>query len=442
MPWCHPWQADSTALPTIAGTAVRATSGANCLEETMSNLVLPSMGLGRRAAIGTALAAATLPIRARAQNSGPIRVGVLGDESSYSADASGPGAFLAARMAAADVGPTVLGLPIQIIHADSQLKPDVAGAIAREWYDGGVDAIVDLPATPVAASVQRVAADKKKTVMITAAAAEEFTSKWCAPTSVMWADDTHALATGAATPTVRAGGKSWFFITVDFAFGTSLEREVGAIVAADGGQVLGSVRYPQNNADFSSMLLQAQASGAQAIGLCSVAGDLVNVIKQAGEFGLQQSGKQSLVAFLVYVTDIHALGLKTAQGLTFSSSFYWDQNDEARSFAKRFMAEHKAAPTREQAQVYAATRHFLTSMAASGSRDPLVVNKAMRDRAPFYFGRSAKIREDGRVLFDITRWKVKAPQDSTSEWDLYQNAGTVTAEEAFLPMNAACKFPA
>ena len=418
----------------------------------MSRLILPRRALLAAGAASAAGLSAT-PHFAQAESNGaqgngaqggggPVRIGVLADESSYSADASGAGAFLAARMAAADFGPTVLGLPIEILHADTQNKPDIAGATARQWYDSGVDAITDMPATPVAAAVQQVAAEKSKTVMIAAAASEEFVTKWCHPTSTLWSDDTHALAAGAATPTVRAGGKTWFFITVDFVFGTSLERETTAIVEADGGRVLGSVRYQQNKSDFSGELLQAQASGAQVVGLCSVAGDLVNVIKQASEFGLGRGSKQSLTAFLVYITDIHALSLPVAQGLTFASSFYWDQNDEARAFAKRFMAEHKAPPTREQAQVYTASLHFLKSMAAAGSRDAIAVNKAMRSLPVGYFGRPASVRADGRVLFDVTRYRVKTPDESKGQWDLYAAAGTLPASEAFLPLNRDCKVPA
>lgn len=402
-------------------------------------LILPR----RRLLAGCAGAASALVVRrARAQSvpDGPVRIGVLGDEASYSADSSGPGATLAARMAAADFGPSVLGRPVEILHADTQNKPDVAAAIARRWFDEGVDAVVDLPVTPVAAAVVQAGREKNRTVLITAAAAEEFVSKWCTPNSVLWADDTHALATGSATPTVQAGGKSWYFITVDFAFGTSLEKEVTGIVEAAGGKVLGSSRYPQNNADFSSQLLQAQSSGAQAVGLCSVGGDLVNVIKQANEFGLTRGGKQTLVGFLVYITDIHALGLDVAKGLVFSSSFYWDKDDASRAFAKRFMAEHKTPPTREQAQIYASTLHFLKAMAAAGSRDAVAVGRAMRSLPAAYFGQQARIREDGRVLFETTRYRVKAPQESRHPWDYYEAAGTIPAADAFLPMTAACKL--
>jgi branched-chain amino acid transport system substrate-binding protein len=399
----------------------------------MSNLLMP-----RRALLASGAALMASAGKARAAET-PIRIGVLADESSYSADSSGSGVFLAARMAAADFGPTLLGLPIEVLHADTQNKPDVAGAIARQMYDAGVDVIVDLPATPIAAAVQQIAAEKTKSVMVSAAASEEFVTKWCKPISTLWSDDTHALAAGAATPTVRAGGKTWFFITVDFVFGTSLERETTAIVEAAGGKILGSVRYQQNKSDFSSELLQAQASGAQVVGLCSVGGDLVNVIKQAGEFGLGHGGTQSLVGFLVDVTDIHALGLPTAQNLTFSSSFYWDQNDAARAFTKRFMAEHHAPPSREQALAYIASLHFLTSMAKAGSRDALAVNRAMRSLPFDYFGRPASVREDGRVLHDVTRYRAKTPAQSKGEWDLFEAAGVLPADEAFLPNNPACK---
>ncbi len=395
--------------------------------------------LSRRALIGSASTLAALPLRARAQNQ-PIRVGVLGDESSYSADAGGPGSILAARMAAADFGPTLLGRSIEILHADTLNKADIASTTARNWFDQGVDAIIDMPATPVAAAASGVAAEKNKICMITAAASLEFTTKWCKPTTIMWADDTHALAAGAAIPTVRAGGKSWYFITVDFAFGISLENQIRQIVEADGGRILGSSRYQQNNSDFSAQLLAAQASGAQVIGLCSVAGDLVNAIKQASEFGIQRGGKQQLTAFLVYITDINALGAQTVQGLTFSSSFYWNANDSARAFAKRFMAEHKAPPTREQAQVYAGTLHFLKSIAQAGTTETMAVRRAMTALPAAYHGQTAQVRGDGRVLFDVTRYRVKAPAQITIPWDYYEAAGTLPAAEAFLPIEAACSF--
>jgi branched-chain amino acid transport system substrate-binding protein len=394
--------------------------------------------LTRRAVLAGSATLATTRIGHAQSN--PVRVGVLADENSYSADASGTGSILAAQMAAADFGPTLLGSPIEILHTDTQNKADIASAAARTWFDQGVDAVVDMPATPVAAAAAQVGQDKNKLVMITAAASLEFTTKWCKPTTIMWADDTHALAAGAATPTVKAGGKTWYFITVDFAFGISLEQQITQIVQADGGKILGSSRYQQNNSDFSAQLLAAQSSGAQVIGLCSVAGDLVNAIKQASEFGIQRGGKQQLTAFLVYITDIHALGPKNVQGLTFASSFYWNQNDASRAFAKRFMATHKAAPTREQAQVYAATLHFLKAVAKAGTRDTMAVRKAMSAIPADYFGQTAQVRGDGRVLFDVTRYRVKAPDQIKEAWDYYEAAGTLPAADAFLPQDPSCKF--
>jgi branched-chain amino acid transport system substrate-binding protein len=254
----------------------------------------------------------------------------------------------------------------------------------------------------------------------------------------MWQDDTHALAAGAALPAVRSGGKTWYFVTVDSAFGLSLEAQITKIVADGGGHVLGAARYPQNNSDFSAHLLQAHTSGAQVIGFCCVAGDLVNAIKQAREFRIM--AKHQITAFLIYITDIHALGPQTVQGLTFASSFYWNQNEVARGFADRVMAEHQARPGRSQAQVYAATSHFLQCVARAGTRDTMAIRRAMSALPPAYFGHEARVREDGRVLFDVTRYRVRAPADIHLPWDYYEAAGTLHPGEAFLPMDPKCKF--
>ncbi len=396
-----------------------------------------SIGLGRRAALALTASAALLARRARAQTSGPIRIGVLTDENGPYADSAGSGSVLAAQMAVADFGPTVLGRRIEILHADTQNKPDIASAIARSWYGvEGVDMITDLPVTPIAAAVQQIAAQSHKTIIITAAAASEFTSKTCSPTSIHWADDTHALAAGTARQVLANGRKSWFFITVDFSFGAALQREATEVIVAGGGRVVGDTRYPIGNTDFSSQLLQAQASGAQVIGLASVGNDLVNCIKQAGEFGL--TAKQTLAGFLIYITDIHALTPKVAQGFTFVSGFYWDQNEAARAFSRRFFATHKAMPTRDQAAIYAASLHFLKAMAQAGTRDPLAVNKAMRDMKIDYLGHPGTIRADGRALYDLTLYKVKRPDQVAAPWDYYEPTGTVAQADAFLPMNPAC----
>jgi branched-chain amino acid transport system substrate-binding protein len=254
----------------------------------------------------------------------------------------------------------------------------------------------------------------------------------------MWQDDTHALAAGGAIPAVRAGGKNWYFITVDSDFGISLEQQITEIVEGGGGKILGATRFPQNNSDFSALLLQAQTSGAQVIGMCAVGNDLVNAIKQAAEFGLTR--KQQLTAFLIYLTDVHAIGPQIVHGLALSSSFYWNQNDESRAFAKRFMERHDTAPTRQHAQVYCSTLHFLKCMAQAGSRDTMAIRRAMSAIPPMYFGNEARVREDGRVLFDVTRYRVKAPADIKASWDYYEAAGTLHPNEAFVPMEAKCKF--
>lgn len=395
---------------------------------------MSAQNVGRRAVLA---GAALLGGRARAQEA-PVRIGVLTDEAGPYASSGGAGSVAAARMAVQDFGATVLGRPVEIIRADTQNKPDVAGSIARGWYDGGVDAITDLPVTPVAAAVQQVARDKLRTVLITGAAVTEFTSKTCAPVSSHWADDTHALAAGTAKVLTEAGGKTWYFVTVNFSFGEALQAEATRVIAAAGGTVLGGTKFPIGNTDFSSQLIQAQTSGAQVIGLASVGGDQVNLLKQAAEFGMQTGGPQTLAGFLVYLTDIHALGLDVAQGLRFPTSFYWDQNPAARAFGQRFMAERKAMPTQNQANVYAATTHFLRSMAQAGTRDALAVGRAMRALPVGYFGADTTMRADGRVLHDLTLYRVKAPGESKGAWDYLAPVGGVAAGEAFLAVNPAC----
>jgi branched-chain amino acid transport system substrate-binding protein len=371
----------------------------------------------------------------RALAAAPVRIAVLTDENGPYADSGGPGCVAAARMAAQDFGGSVLGRPVEILHGDTQNKPDVAASIARGWYDQGVDAVMDLPITPVALAVQQVAKEKGRTVMITASAISEFTSKFCSPTSSHWADDTHALTTGAAL--LQPGG-TWFFITVDFSFGAALQSLTTAAIEANGGRLLGSAKFPIGNTDFSSQVIAAQSANPQVIGLAAVGNDQVNLIKQIHEFGLLQKNGVKLAGFLVYITDIHALGLDVAQGLSFAASFYWDQNDAARAFAKRFMAERKAMPTKNQAMNYAATLHFLKAMAQAGSDDPVAVNKAMRAIPVAYFGRPATLRADGRLLVDVSLYRVKRPDQSKAPWDYYEEVGNVPADKAFLPMTPAC----
>ena len=394
----------------------------------------------RRTLLATAAAAASAH-SARAQTaapSGPVRIGVLTDESGPYASSGGAGSIAAAEMAVRDFGPSVLGQPVQVIHADTQNKPDVASATARQWYDSGVDAILDLPVTPVAAAVQQVAREKGRTVMITAAAVTEFTSKFCSPVSTHWADDTHALAAGTSQVITKAGGTSWFFVSVDFSFGAALQAEATKVVEANGGTVVGSAKFPLGNTDYSSQILAAQSSGAKVLGLAAVGQDQVNLIKQLAEFGLQGKTGQTLAGFLVYITDIDALGLDVAQGFRFPTSFYWDATEGTRAFGRRFFAERRAMPTQNQANVYAAASHFLRSMAQAGTRDPLAVNRAMRELPVPYFGATTSIRGDGRVLHDLTLYRVKAPGESAAPWDYLAPIGTIPASEAFVAANPAC----
>ena len=378
-----------------------------------------------------------LPLAAQAQNAvttDPVRIGVLTDETGPYADSAGLGSVLAARMAVADFGGTVHGRTVEIVHADTQNKPDVAAALARRWFDAeGVDAVIDLPVTPVALAVQEIARQKNRTVMVTASAASEFTSKFCSPVSTHWADDTHALTAGTVRALMAAGGDSWFFITVDQAFGLALEREATAIINAQGGHVLGTARHPIGANDFSSLLLQAQASGAKIVALASVGGDLVNLLKQANEFGLRD--KQIVAGFLTYIQDVNALGLEATQGYVFTEGFYWNQNAKGRAFGERFFKERKMMPSKNHAEIYTAVTHYLRAIDAAGTTEAVAVNRAMRERPVDYFGKPAMIRNDGRVLFDETLWKVKTPDESKEPWDYYTPVRTIPASEAFLPVN-------
>ncbi len=400
-----------------------------------------SLRSGGLAALCLAFAPLAAPPAAAQFANDVLKIGVLTDEAGPYADSAGPGSILAAEMAVADFGGTVKGHRIEIVHADTANKPDVAAGVARRWFDTeGVAAVVDLPVTPVAFAVQDIAIQKNRTVMITAAATTDFTAKRCNIVSTHWADDNHALAGGTAKAILASGGgKSWYFIAVDIAFGAALVKDATDVIEAGGGKVLGSVRYPVGNADFASLLLQAQGSRADDIGLASVGADLVAAIKQAHEFGLGTPPAASLVGFLIYINDIHALGLTTAQGLNVTSSFYWNQNDATRKFSTRFFAKRNAMPSRDQAQIYAATLHYLRAVDAAGTDEAVAVNKTMRDMPVDYFGKPTTLRYDGRLLDDLTLYRVKTPADSKAPWDYYAPVREIPASEAFLPANEACR---
>ena len=363
-----------------------------------------------------------------------IKIGVMIDGSGFAQDIGGAGAVTAAEMAAADYGGRALGKPIQIISADMQNKPDVASSIARQWFDQDqVDAITDLPVSSVGLAVQQVGKEKKKVLLISAAATTELTGAQCSPTSIQWADDTAALANGTERAVVASGGKKWFFITADFAFGAAMESAASAVIKASGGEVVGDVKHPLGTNDFSSYLLKAQASGANIIGLANVGLDSIATIRQAGEFGITQAGQQ-LAGFIVFISDIHSLGLKTAQGTYVTTGYYWDDSDGTRAFAKRFFDKRQRMPTKEQANTYAAVLHYLKAIDAAKTDDAEQVTAQMKAMPTDYFGRKGSIRADGRVLYDLALYQVKKPEDSKYPWDYYKKIRDIPAAEAFRPL--------
>jgi branched-chain amino acid transport system substrate-binding protein len=394
-------------------------------------------GSAMLAALGLGLTLAAGPATAQVSDD-VVRIGILTDLSGPYADSGGKGSVVAAEMAAKDFGGAVKGKTIEIVSADHQNKPDVASTIARRWFDTErVDAVLDLPVTAIALAVQQVAKEKNRTVMITAAATSDFTAKTCSSTSTHWTDDTNALTAGTARAVFERGGKSWYFVTVDHAFGHALQKQASDLVTSLGGKVVGASRFPINNADYSSFLLQAQSSGADVVGFAAVGDDFTKAIKQANEFGLM-TGKQTMTGFLVYITDIHALGLPVAQNLTFSEAFYWDQNDETRAFAKRFRDAVGIMPTKNHALIYTATLHYLKAVDKAGTDEAAAANKNMRELPVAFFGAQTRIRADGRHLYDPVLYRVKKPAESQGPWDYYETIRTIPASEAFLPMNPAC----
>ncbi len=367
---------------------------------------------------------------------GPIKLGVLVDMSSLYADPTGKGSVTATQMAVEDFGGTVLGRKIEVVGADHQNKPDVGKAIADKWYDAdGVDAIIDVPTSSVALAVQNVSREKHKVVLFSGPASSDITGKFCSPYSVHWTYDTYTLAHVTGGAMVKAGGDSWFFVTADYAFGHALERDTAAVVTASGGKVLGDAMVPLNNQDFSSFMLQAQNSKAKVIGLANAGGDTVNSIKSAAEFGITQGG-QKLAGLLLFVTDVHSLGLKTAQGLVMTTAFYWDQNDKTRAWSKRFYDRMHKMPTMIQAGDYGATMHYLNAIKAAGTTDADKVMAQMR-ATPIndFMTENGKIRVDGRVLRDSYLYEVKKPSESKGDWDLLKLIATVPADQSIRPLD-------
>lgn len=365
-----------------------------------------------------------------------VKIGVLSDETGVGAAASGAAAVTAAKLAAEDFGGKIVGKPIEVIDADFAEKPDLAAAIARRWFDiEKVDVIADMPVSSAALAVQEIARTKKKAVLVAGAVTSKLTGQACSPYSTHWADDSYALGSAVAEGMMRQGGDTWFFVAVDYALGASLQADASAVIERLGGKVIGGVRFPLGTGDFASFLLQAQASKAKFIGLASVGQDTVNAVKQVHEFGLQASG-QSLAAFLVFITDIDALGLEAAQGLNVAEGFYWDQNEESRRFAKRMFASHQRMPTKEQAAVYASVTHYLKAVAAVGTDDSEKVNQEMRRMPVDFFDHAGSIRPDGRVTYDMTLYQVKSPAESKYPWDYYKAVQTLSKDKVFRPADA------
>jgi branched-chain amino acid transport system substrate-binding protein len=373
-----------------------------------------------------------------------VKIGAMSDLSSLYADDGGPGSTLAAQMAVEDSGLTKKGWTIEVLAADHQNKPDIGAGIARKWFDEDkVDVIVDVPNSGVALAVNQVVKEKNGVFLNSGAATSDLTGKACTPNTIHWTYDTYALANGTGKAVVKAGGDTWFFLTADYAFGHALQNDVTAVVEANGGKVVGSVNVPLNTSDFSSYLLQAQNSKAKIIGLANAGGDTTNSIKQAHEFGIVAGG-QKLAGLLLFIADVHALGLDVAQGLQLTSAFYWDLNDDTRAFSKRFSARMKthAEPTMIQAGVYSSVLNYLRTLEAMGGNPHdgakvVAKMKEMPTEDPV-FGKGS-IRADGRVIHPMYLFEVKTPAESKYPWDYYKLIATIPADEAFRPLaESAC----
>jgi branched-chain amino acid transport system substrate-binding protein len=389
----------------------------------------------RRGALATGLAAAAAT-RARAQTA-PIRIGVVNDPNGVYADNGGIGCVIAARIATGEVDGKLLGRPIEVLHGDCANKPDLGASIVREWIDiQGVDVIVDGASSAVGLAIQQVTREKKRIYLPIGPATSDLTGKACSPYCFAFTYDTYALAKGTGDAVTKAGGKTWFFITADYAFGEAMQRDTTKFVDAAGGKVIGSVRHPLGTSDFSSYLLQAQASGADVIGLANAGGDLQNALKQAAEFGIAKQGKQRLAALLIFVTDVFSIGLDVAGGLDLTTSFYWDRTDATRAFTKQFMTQKPKPPTMLQAASYSAVRHWLAAVTKTGSLDAGKVAETMRSTPVNDMNNTnVSIRADGRVLCNMYLMQVKMADESHGKFDVYKQLATLTGDQAFRPMS-------
>jgi branched-chain amino acid transport system substrate-binding protein len=388
--------------------------------------------------VGTALTLATgAPVLAQDKT---VKIGALSDQSGLYADLGGPGSTLAAQMAVEDSGLAAKGWKIDVISGDHQNKPDIGTSIARQWFDvDKVDVIVDVPNSGVALAVNNVVKEKNGVYINSGAATSDLTNAQCSPNTVHWTYDTYMLAHSTGQALVKAGGDTWFFLTADYAFGAALERDTTAVITANGGKVVGTVKHPLNTSDFSSFLLQAQSSKAKVIGLANAGGDTTNSIKQAAEFGIVKGG-QKLAALLLFITDVKAIGLETAQGLNFTETFYWDMNDQTRAFSKKFAARMKngAVPTMVQAGVYSGLIHYFKALEALGGNphDGVKVVEKMKSIPTDdpLFGKGS-IEPNGRTIHSAYLFEVKSPSESKAPWDFYKLVGTVPGDQAFTPLD-------
>src|SRR5437899_5246273 len=387
-------------------------------------------------ALLAAVALAVGPAHAQISD-GVVKIGVLNDQSGAYADITGPGSVVAARMAVEDFGAAKKGMKVEIIFADHQNKADIGSQVARQWYDAEkVDVIVDTPNSAVALAVNQITRDKGKAFLVSGAARSDLTGKACSPNTIHWTYDTWALANGTGSAIVKTGGDTWFFLTADYAFGHALERDTEAVVVKNGGKVLGKVRHPFPTADFSSFLLQAQASKAKIIGLANAGADTTNAIKQGAEFGIVKGGQQ-FAGLLVFISDVHALSLEKANGLVLTEAFYWDLNDKTRAWSKRFAEkQHGAMPTMVQAGVYSAVLHYLKAVEALKSDDGTKVIAKMKEMPTDdpLFGKGV-VRADGRKIHPMYLVEVKKPAEAKGPWHHYKVRATIPAEQAFRPLD-------
>lgn len=371
-----------------------------------------------------------------------VKIGILNDQSGVYADFGGKSSVEAAKMAIEDFGGKVLDMPVELVDADHQNKPDVASNIARQWYDTQqVDTIMELTTSSVGLAVQALSKDKKKITINVGAATTELAGKACTPYGFHWAYDTHALAVGTGGAMVKQGGDSWYFLTADYAFGYSLEQQTGDFVKSNGGSVLGSVRHPLSTQDFSSFLLQAQASGAKVIGLANAGLDTANAIKQAAEFGIVQGG-QSLAALLFTLAEVHGLGLEAAQGLTLTEGYYWNLDDQSREFARKFFERTNKMPNMVHAGTYSAVTQYLKAVQKAGTDETEAVAKALHEMpVDDFFARGGTVGANGRMIHDMYLLQVKKPEESKEPWDYYNVLATIPGNEAFIdPAESGCEL--